>query len=35
MEVQKDAKGQLTSVLKEVALKDWQDPLHKECSMKW
>ncbi|MFL6795939.1 MAG: ABC transporter substrate-binding protein [Xanthobacteraceae bacterium] len=35
MEVAKDDKGGLTSKLKEVAIKDWQDPLHAECSMKW
>ena len=35
MEVQKDAKGGLTSVLKEVAFRDWKDPYHQECSMKW
>lgn len=35
MEVAKDDKGGLTSKLKEVTVKDWQDPLHQECPMKW
>jgi len=35
MEVAKDEKGGLTSKLKEVAIKDWQDPLHDQCPMKW
>ena len=35
MEVVKDDKGGLTSKLKEVTVKDWQDPLHQECPMKW
>jgi branched-chain amino acid transport system substrate-binding protein len=35
MEVEKDDKGGLTSKLKEVTVKDWQDPLHQECPMKW
>ena len=35
MEVAKDDKGGLTSKLKEVTIKDWQDPLHQECPMKW
>lgn len=35
MEVAKDANGGLTSKLKEVVIKDWQDPLHTQCPMKW
>lgn len=35
MEVKKDASGGLTSVMKDVAAKDWQDPYHAECPMKW
>jgi branched-chain amino acid transport system substrate-binding protein len=35
MEVAKDANGGLTSRLKEVVIKDWQDPLHTQCPMKW
>jgi branched-chain amino acid transport system substrate-binding protein len=35
MEVAKDANGGLTSKLKEVVAKDWQDPLHTQCPMKW
>jgi len=35
MEVKKDEKGQLKAVLKDVAIKDWQDPYHQECPMKW
>ena len=35
MEVAKDDKGGLTSKLKEVTIKDWQDPLHTQCPMKW
>jgi branched-chain amino acid transport system substrate-binding protein len=34
MEVAKDANGGLTSKLKEVVIKDWQDPLHTQCPMK-
>lgn len=34
MEVAKDANGGLTSKLKEVVVKDWQDPLHTQCPMK-
>ena len=34
MEVVKDEKGGLTSKLKEVTIKDWQDPLHGQCLMK-
>ena len=35
MEVKKDAKGGLKSVLKDTAVKDWQDPYHQDCPMKW
>jgi branched-chain amino acid transport system substrate-binding protein len=35
MEVKKDEKGNLTSALKEIAIADWQDPLHTQCPMKW
>jgi branched-chain amino acid transport system substrate-binding protein len=35
MEVQKDAKGELKAVLKDTAARDWQDPYHQECPMKW
>jgi branched-chain amino acid transport system substrate-binding protein len=35
MEVAKDANGGLTSKLKGVVAKDWQDPLHTQCPMKW
>jgi branched-chain amino acid transport system substrate-binding protein len=34
MEVAKDANGGLTSKLKEVVIKDWQDPMHTQCPMK-
>jgi branched-chain amino acid transport system substrate-binding protein len=34
MEVKKDAKGGLKSVLKDTAVKDWQDPYHQDCPMK-
>jgi branched-chain amino acid transport system substrate-binding protein len=34
MEVKKDEKGALKAVLKDTAVKDWQDPYHQECSMK-
>ena len=34
MEVAKDASGGLTSKLKEVVIKDWQDPMHTQCPMK-
>ena len=27
--------GQLKAVLKDTAIKDWQDPYHQECPMKW
>jgi branched-chain amino acid transport system substrate-binding protein len=35
MEVKKDEKGNLRAVLKDTAVKDWQDPYHQECPMKW
>lgn len=35
MEVKKDEKGNLKAVLKDTAIKDWQDPYHQECPMKW
>jgi branched-chain amino acid transport system substrate-binding protein len=35
MEVKKDAKGGLRAALKDVAVKDWQDPYHQDCPMKW
>jgi hypothetical protein len=34
-EVKKDEKGNLKAVLKDTAIKDWQDPYHQECPMKW
>jgi branched-chain amino acid transport system substrate-binding protein len=34
MEVKKDEKGTLKAVLKDTAVKDWQDPYHQECPMK-
>jgi branched-chain amino acid transport system substrate-binding protein len=34
MEVKKDEKGALKAVLKDIAIKDWQDPYHQECPMK-
>jgi branched-chain amino acid transport system substrate-binding protein len=34
MEVKKDDKGALKAVLKDTAIKDWQDPYHQECPMK-
>jgi branched-chain amino acid transport system substrate-binding protein len=34
MEVKKDAKGNLKAVLKDTAVKDWQDPYHQDCPMK-
>jgi branched-chain amino acid transport system substrate-binding protein len=34
MEVKKDGKGGLKSLLKDVAVKDWQDPYHQDCAMK-
>jgi branched-chain amino acid transport system substrate-binding protein len=34
MEVKKDEKGVLKAVLKDTAVKDWQDPYHQECPMK-
>jgi hypothetical protein len=33
--VKKDAKGGLKAVLKDTAVKDWQDPYHQDCPMKW
>ena len=35
MEVKKEEKGTLRAVLKDTAVKDWQDPYHQECPMKW
>ena len=35
MEVKKDEKGNLKAVLKDTAIKDWQNPYHQECPMKW
>jgi branched-chain amino acid transport system substrate-binding protein len=35
VQIEKDAKGNLKSVLKDTAIKDWQDPYHQECPMKW
>ena len=35
MDVAKDEKGGLRAVLKDTAAKDWQDPYHQECPMKW
>jgi branched-chain amino acid transport system substrate-binding protein len=35
MEVKKDDKGALKSVMRDIAVKDWQDPYHQECPMKW
>ena len=35
MEVKKDEKGTLKAELKDTAVKDWQDPYHQECPMKW
>src|SRR5882757_3125372 len=35
MEVKKDAKGGLRAALKDIAVKDWQDPYHQDCPMKW
>jgi branched-chain amino acid transport system substrate-binding protein len=35
MEVKKDEKGSLKAVLKDTAARDWQDPYHQECPMKW
>src|SRR5215472_11520727 len=35
MEVKKDENGNLKAVLKDTAIKDWQDPYHQECPMKW
>jgi len=35
MDVKKDDKGSLKAVLKDTAVKYWQDPYHQECPMKW
>ena len=35
MEVKKDEKGSLKAVLKDTAARDWEDPYHEECPMKW
>jgi branched-chain amino acid transport system substrate-binding protein len=35
MEVKKDEKGNLKAVLKDTAARDWQDPYHQDCPMKW
>ena len=35
MEVKKDEKGNLIAALKDTAAKDWQDPYHQDCPMKW
>ena len=35
MEVQKDEKGAPKAVLKDTAIRDWKDPYHQECPMKW
>ena len=35
MEVKKDDKGSPKAVLKDTAIKDWKDPYHQECPMKW
>ena len=35
MESKKDDKGVLKAVLKDTAERDWQDPYHQECAMKW
>jgi len=35
MEVVKDEKGAPRAVLKDVAIRDWHDPYHQECPMKW
>ena len=35
MEVKKDEKGQPKAMLKDTAIKDWKDPYHQECPMKW
>jgi branched-chain amino acid transport system substrate-binding protein len=35
MEVKKDENGNLKAALKDIAIKDWQDPYHQECPMKW
>lgn len=35
VQIEKDAKGQMQSVLKGVAIKDWKDPHAPQCPMKW
>ena len=35
MEVIKDDKGALKAKLRDTAIKDWKDPYHQECPMKW
>jgi branched-chain amino acid transport system substrate-binding protein len=35
MEIKKDANGNPESTLKDVAARDWQDPYHQECPMRW
>jgi branched-chain amino acid transport system substrate-binding protein len=35
MEIKKDDGGKLHPVLKEVAIKDWKDPYHEQCPMRW
>jgi branched-chain amino acid transport system substrate-binding protein len=35
MEVKKDEKGNLIAALKDTAAKDWQDPYHQDCPMRW
>ena len=35
MEIKKDDSGKLRAVLKEVAIKDWKDPYHEQCPMRW
>ena len=34
VQIEKDQKGEMKSVLKDTAAKDWQDPYHQECPMK-
>jgi branched-chain amino acid transport system substrate-binding protein len=35
MESKKDDKGVMKAVLKDTAERDWQDPYHQDCAMKW
>ena len=35
MEVKKDDKGAPRAALRDIAIKDWKDPYHQECPMKW